>query len=285
MVENAELYKKFLEKNKINNFEIQEVGDAHHSVIFRSMVSHRGQYTPIGIIFDDTIYIIIRVNFAPKALDDENAYAVSNFIMRLNHANKLLKYYLAPDTSVILDICIPTLPGHFSPELVQTLLGVAVREVEAHQSEFMKLIWQDATAESEKKDDAAKPDAKMAKTETMDESVATAANDEETEDDEADARPEMKVGRVSYDKDDTASKQTEQIAETAQVQEAVKAEQEKQDEQVEQTGQAEQVTQAEALAPKRRVTRRAAPKSPTMKRRKSQQRQLHRKSNGRSRKC
>lgn len=111
-------------------------------MIFRSSVAVQGQYIPIGVIFDDTIYVIVRANLAPKALNDENAYAVSSYILRLNHGNKLFKYYLAPDTSIILDACIPMLPQNFSAELVQTIVGVVVKEVEKRHDELMQLIWQ-----------------------------------------------------------------------------------------------------------------------------------------------
>ncbi len=141
MVEAAEKYREYLHKNKLGNFQIEELRDDQDSVIFRSVVSVHGQYIPLAVIFDNTIYTMIRANLASKALNDENGYEVSNYIMRLNHANKLLKYYMAPDTSVLLDACIPSLPGEFSPELVQTLLSVFVKEIELHYTELMKLIW------------------------------------------------------------------------------------------------------------------------------------------------
>ena len=103
MVEAAEKFKRYLQRTKNESFEREELGDEHRSVIFRSTVEVQGQYVPVGVIFDDTIYVVVRANIAPKALTDDNAYEVSNLITRLNSGNKLFKYYLAPDTSVILD--------------------------------------------------------------------------------------------------------------------------------------------------------------------------------------
>ena len=142
MVEAAEKFKRYLQRHKIDSFEREELGDEHESVIFRSTVEVQGQYVPLGVIFDDTIYVIVRANLAPKALNDENAYEVTNFIMRLNNGNKLFKYYLAPDTSVILDACIPMTQKNYSADLVHTIVGVVAREIKKRHSEFMGLIWQ-----------------------------------------------------------------------------------------------------------------------------------------------
>ena len=142
MVEAAEKCKRYLQRHKIDSFEREELGDEHESVIFRSTVEVQGQYVPLGVIFDDTIYVIVRANLAPKALNDDNAYEVTNFIMRLNNGNKLFKYYLAPDTSVILDACIPMTPKNYSADLVNTIVGVVAREVRKRHSDFMGMIWQ-----------------------------------------------------------------------------------------------------------------------------------------------
>ena len=142
IVEGAKKYQQYLEIKEIKNFKQEELEDEHRSVIFRSSVAVQGQYIPLGVIFDDTIYVIVRANLAPKALNDENAYAVSSYLLRLNHGNKLFKYYLAPDTSIILDACIPMLPQNFSAELIQTIVGVVVKEVEKRHDELMQLIWQ-----------------------------------------------------------------------------------------------------------------------------------------------
>ena len=126
MVEAAEKFKRYLQRHKIDSFEREELGDEHESVIFRSTVEVQGQYVPLGVIFDDTIYVI----------------EVTNFIMRLNNGNKLFKYYLAPDTSVILDACIPMTPKNYSADLVNTIVGVVAREVRKRHSDFMGMIWQ-----------------------------------------------------------------------------------------------------------------------------------------------
>ena len=61
--------------------------------------------------------------------------------MRRNYQNKLLKYYLTPDASVILDVCIPYQKGHFSAELVYTIMQMVVKEIQEQYKEFMNVIW------------------------------------------------------------------------------------------------------------------------------------------------
>lgn len=143
MIPIAKTFAAYLEMKKIQGFQLEEVEDPHHSVIFHTTFVLKGQAIPIGIILDDTIYTIIRVNLATNILTDSNAFAVSNLITRLNYKNKLFKYYLTPDTSIILDACIPQRKGHFSPELVYEIAQVTVRELEKNYKEFVSLIWQE----------------------------------------------------------------------------------------------------------------------------------------------
>lgn len=141
MIEVAQKYKDFLQEHAIAVFQIEEINDAHKSVVFRSAIGVKGQNIPMCVIFDDTIYTLIRVNLAPKAVNDSNADEINNYIMRLNYQNKLFKYYLTPDTTIIMDACIPMLPETFSPDLIQTILGVIVQEIEDKYPKFMQLIW------------------------------------------------------------------------------------------------------------------------------------------------
>ncbi|MBR2215052.1 MAG: hypothetical protein IJ849_04760 [Selenomonadaceae bacterium] len=138
----ADKFAAHLEKTANQRFRREDLEDAQHSVIFRSSVSIKGQHVPLGVIFDDSIYVIVRANLASHAVNDRNDYEVSHFIARRNFASKLFKYYLTPDTSVVLDACIPMLPDNFSPELIETVIRVVIKELAKHQRELTELIWQ-----------------------------------------------------------------------------------------------------------------------------------------------
>ena len=140
MVKQAKRYQEFLEKNNVQGFVVQELGDEAESVMFRSNILVRGQELPLAVIFDKSIFTIIRVNLAPKAVNDNNMFEVTNLMMRLNSRNKAVKYYLAADASIVMDCVIPAFAGQFSPKLVQSMLQLACGEVMAHYGEFLSYV-------------------------------------------------------------------------------------------------------------------------------------------------
>lgn len=137
MVKQAERFAAFLQKENIQGFVVQELDDAAQSVLFRSTLMLEGRQLPIAVIFDNSIFTIIRVNLAVNAVNEQNDYELVHLMMRLNSRNKALKYYMAADTSLVLDCSIPALPGQFSPKLIQTLLQLVVDEVKKHYREFL----------------------------------------------------------------------------------------------------------------------------------------------------
>lgn len=137
----AAKFATYLKNNNVDSFYMEEIADEHHSVIFRSSFTVHGQYVPVGIIIDDTIFAIVRVNIAVRAVTDDNYFEIFNLIMRLNNKSKLFKYYLTPDLSIILDICVPYEEGRIPCELLHRLVSVAAKELEAHYREFLELLF------------------------------------------------------------------------------------------------------------------------------------------------
>ena len=136
----AAKFATYLKNNNVDSFNVEELADEHNSVIFRSSFIVHGQYIPMGIIIDDTIFAIIRVNIAVRAVTDDNYFEIFNLIMRLNNKSKLFKYYLTPDLSIILDICVPYEEGHIPCELLHRLVFVAAQELETRYRDFMELL-------------------------------------------------------------------------------------------------------------------------------------------------
>lgn len=137
----AAKFATYLKNNNVDSFNVEELADEHNSVIFRSSFIVHGQYIPMGIIIDDTIFAIIRVNIAVRAVTDDNYFEIFNLIMRLNNKSKLFKYYLTPDLSIILDICVPYEEGHIPCELLHRLIFVAAQELETRYRDFMELLF------------------------------------------------------------------------------------------------------------------------------------------------
>ena len=140
MVKQAKRYQEFLEKNNVQGFVVQELADAADSVMFRSNILVKGQELPIAVIFDKSIFTLIRVNIAPKAVTDSNMFELTNLMMRLNGRNKAVKYYIAADASIVLDCSIPAFPGQFSPKLVQSMLQLVCGEVMEHYGDFLPYL-------------------------------------------------------------------------------------------------------------------------------------------------
>ena len=136
----AAKFATYLKNNNVDSFNVEELADEHNSVIFRSSFIVHGQCIPMGIIIDDTIFAIIRVNIAVHAVTDDNYFEIFNLIMRLNNKSKLFKYYLTPDLSIILDICVPYEEGHIPCELLYRLVFVAAQELETRYRDFMELL-------------------------------------------------------------------------------------------------------------------------------------------------
>lgn len=137
----AAKFATYLKNNNVDSFNVEELADEHNSVIFRSSFIVHGQYIPMGIIIDDTIFAIIRVNIAVRAVTDDNYFEIFNLIMRLNNKSKLFKYYLTPDLSIILDICVPYEEGHIPCGLLHRLVFVAAQELETRYRDFMELLF------------------------------------------------------------------------------------------------------------------------------------------------
>ena len=137
------MFAAYLEFKHIDSFVREDLQDERHSTIFRTNVVIKGQQVPVGVIVDDSPYVMVRANIAAQAVTDDNAFAVNNLLMRRNYQNRLFKYYLTPDASVILDVCIPYQKGHFSAELVYNIVQMTAQEIKEQYKEFINVIWLD----------------------------------------------------------------------------------------------------------------------------------------------
>lgn len=68
------------------------------------------------------------MNFATRALDDTNAFAIQQFLAQRNYEDKLFNYYLAPDTTILLDACIPQPQNAFRPDFLWACAELVARE-------------------------------------------------------------------------------------------------------------------------------------------------------------
>ena len=72
MNKKAEAFKKFIDEKQITCFTIDKLPkDKLNTVVFRSHIDINGQTLATGIIFDSSIYGIIRVQVVNKVVEDK----------------------------------------------------------------------------------------------------------------------------------------------------------------------------------------------------------------------
>lgn len=142
MNKKAELFKAYLEENNIASFTIDEVkDDPLNSVVFRSNLEVDRQRLPVAVVLDSSIYCIMRVLIAPRAVRGDNETELLKELDRLNKSYKAFKYYLDNEGSVVLDCCVLFRNGEVDGGLIYTMFDVMVRNLSSEYKKIMQLIW------------------------------------------------------------------------------------------------------------------------------------------------
>lgn len=142
MNKKAELFQEYLQENNITCFEIQELQeDSLNTVIFRSVIAVEGQELPTVIILDNSIYGMIRVHVAGRAMREDNEIKIIKAINKLNAQYKIFKYYFVEDGALILDCCLTGKKDEIDGNLVYTILDVIIKHLEAEYKNIMKVVW------------------------------------------------------------------------------------------------------------------------------------------------
>lgn len=94
MNKKAELFDAYLKDKKITAFTVDEIkDDPLHTTAFRSHIEVGGARLPTIVILDSSIYAMIRILVAPKALREDNKPALRELMDSYNRQYKLFKYY------------------------------------------------------------------------------------------------------------------------------------------------------------------------------------------------
>ncbi|MGP1366873.1 MAG: YbjN domain-containing protein [Schwartzia sp. (in: firmicutes)] len=143
MNKKAEAFKKYLEAQKFDGvFSIEELAnDEWETALFRSQVDINGNKLPTVVIFDKSVYGLLRVLVAPQVLRDENETAVLKLVNEYNKKYKAFKYYLDDAGSLVLDICMIAADGKEAGEKVYAMYDVIIQHLNDSYKEIMKSIW------------------------------------------------------------------------------------------------------------------------------------------------
>ena len=137
----AAALEKYFKDNDLNFFQIDRSDDEAKTVVFRSAVDAEGQRLPMGIIVDNSVYTIIRVQVGTGLVKKENAERFISYLNKLNRSYKVFKYVSNDDGDVYLDSCIPAAEDHFDPEMIRIILNVIVEHLQETYKELMKEVW------------------------------------------------------------------------------------------------------------------------------------------------
>ena len=143
----AQKFEAYTKANKMDFFVKNEIKDDNgikddaDTVIFQSNLKVAGQKIPLGIITDNTIYTIIRVQLGAHVLNETNKPILLNYLDKLNRSFKVFKYVIAEDGSIFLDACLPSTNDSFDAEIVRVILDVIVDHLNNEYKNIMKQAW------------------------------------------------------------------------------------------------------------------------------------------------
>ena len=137
----AQKFEAYTKANKMDFFVKNEMKDDADTVVFQSNLKVEGQTIPLGIITDNTIYTIIRVQIGSQLLKDENKLSLLEYLNQLNRSYKVFKYVAAEDGSIFLDACLPSTNESFDAEIVRVILDVIVDHLNNEYKNIMKQAW------------------------------------------------------------------------------------------------------------------------------------------------
>lgn len=141
MNKKAKSFKSYLEKNKIESYQIDELKDDRATAIFRSNIELNGQMIPFGLIFDETIYSMFQILLAPKATEVADKAKLLEYINKQNRMLKPFKYSLDDTGSVLLEVSMIDPKDEVDGELVYVMLEVIYKHLQETYADLMKLIW------------------------------------------------------------------------------------------------------------------------------------------------
>lgn len=138
----AESFKAYLDEKKITSFTVDEMKDDQlNSVVFRSNIEINGQQLPTIVVFDSSIYGMIRILVAPKVLNNKNETELFKEVNNLNKTYKSFKYYFDNEGSLIVDCCILLKDGKVDGDLIYTMFEVIIRNLNSEYKKMMQIIW------------------------------------------------------------------------------------------------------------------------------------------------
>ena len=142
MNKKAEAFEGYLKEKDIKVFEMEELeGDSQHTAVFRSHITVEGQQLPTIVITDDSIFTMVRVQIAPKALSEENQLELLKMVNEESAGYKPFKLYLNKDGDLMMDVCL-VIEGELKGDTIYAMFALIIDYLNNNYRNFMKCIWQ-----------------------------------------------------------------------------------------------------------------------------------------------
>ncbi len=142
MNEKAKNFKAFLDEKELKNiFLMEETKDKWDTVLFRSQIDINGNKLPTMLLFDTSIYGILRVLIAPKLPSAESEPALLKLINSYNKNFKAFKYYVDDSGALILDVCLLSSDTEHVGEMVYAMFDVIIQHLNTSYKEIMRSLW------------------------------------------------------------------------------------------------------------------------------------------------
>lgn len=119
----ADAFKAYLKQAGITGFYVREFDNPVHTRRFDSHLTVQGKSLPFMILLDDSVYTIIQVLVAEKAVTPEREKDDCLYLNKLNDQYRMLKYSADHEGNVLLTCTVPAGAAHFEPMLVLALAG------------------------------------------------------------------------------------------------------------------------------------------------------------------
>lgn len=129
-------------QGKLKDFTLEEIsGEDLKPVVFRSHLALKETRLPVVVVWDLSIYGMVRILVAQKALKKTNETALLKQIDETNRKYKAFKYYLDEEGNLVLDACILCLGQKVDGELVYILFNTLAQHLEEAYGQWMKVVW------------------------------------------------------------------------------------------------------------------------------------------------
>ena len=137
----AEAFSAYLKEKDIQAFAVEELeGDEQKTAVFRSHITTEGQQLPTIVILDESMFAMVRVQIAPKALSEENQLELLKLVNEESAGYKPFKLYLNKEGDLILDVCM-TIEGELNGDNLYSLFAIIIDYLNTNYRKFMKCIW------------------------------------------------------------------------------------------------------------------------------------------------